>query len=91
VLTSRKSPPGPIVLWECEIAIFYTGLGSAPRKLLQEERELRSLDVLLSGREKTIRLRMGATSVKELKVLLYRMNILVPNRSKVIGNVVEKM
>jgi len=34
---------------------------------------------------------MGATSVKELKVLLYRMNILVPNRSKVIGNVVEKM
>jgi hypothetical protein len=35
-----------------------SGLGTAPRKLLEELRELKSLDVLLPTREKTIRLRM---------------------------------
>lgn len=44
-----------------------SGLGSAPRKLLEELRELKSLDVLLPTREKTLRLRMAATPPKELK------------------------
>ncbi|HEX2768073.1 MAG TPA: IS1634 family transposase, partial [Geobacteraceae bacterium] len=68
-----------------------SGLGTAPRKLLEELRELKSLDVLLPTREKTIRLRMVATPEKQLKVLLQRMKILIPNRPKVIENVVEKM
>jgi transposase len=68
-----------------------SGLGTAPRKLLEELRELRSLDVLLPTREKTIRLRMVATPARELKVLLQRMKILIPNRSRRIENVVEKM
>ena len=68
-----------------------SGLGTAPRKLLEELRELRSLDVLLPTREKTIRLRMVATPARELKVLLQRMKILIPNRPKMIENVVEKM
>ena len=68
-----------------------SGLGSAPRKLLEELRELRSLDVLLPTREKTIRLRMVATPTRELKVLLQRMKIFIPNRPKMIENVVEKM
>jgi transposase len=38
-----------------------SGLGTAPRKLLEELRELRSLDVLLPTRDKTVRLRMVAT------------------------------
>ena len=67
-----------------------SGLGTAPRKLLEELRELKSLDVLLPTREKTIRLRMVATPARELKVLLQRMKILIPNRSKMIENVVEK-
>jgi transposase len=67
------------------------GLGTAPRKLLEELRELKSLDVLLPTREKNIRLRMVATPDKELKVLLQRLKILIPNRSKMIANVVEKM
>jgi hypothetical protein len=50
-----------------------------------------NLDVLLPTRDKTIRLRMVATPEKQLKVLLHRMKILVPNRPKVIENVVEKM
>jgi transposase len=68
-----------------------SGLGTAPRKLLEELRELKSLDVLLPTREKTIRLRMVATPEKQLKVLLQRMKILIPNRPKVIENVVQKM
>jgi transposase len=68
-----------------------SGLGTAPRKLLEELRELKSLDVLLTTREKTIRLRMVATPPRELKMLLQRMKILIPNRPKMIQNVVEKM
>lgn len=68
-----------------------SGLGTAPRKLLEELRELRSLDVLLPTRDKTIRLRMVATPARELKVLLQRMKILIPNKPKMIENVVEKM
>jgi transposase len=68
-----------------------SGLGTAPRRLLEEFRELRSLDVLLPTRDKTIRLRMVATPARELKVLLQRMKILLPNRPKIIENVVEKM
>jgi transposase len=68
-----------------------SGLGTAPRKLLEELRELKSLDVLLPTREKTIRLRMVATPEKQLKVLLQRMKILIPNKPKVIENVVQKM
>ena len=68
-----------------------SGLGTAPRKLIVELRELKSLDVLLPTREKTIRLRMVATPEKHLKVLLQRMKLIIPNRPKVIENVVEKM
>ena len=68
-----------------------SGLGTAPRKLLEELRELKSLDVLLPTREKTLRLRMVTTPSRELKVLLQRMKILIPNRPKMIENVVEKM
>jgi transposase len=67
------------------------GLGTAPRKLIEEFRELKSLDVLLPTREKTIRLRMVATPEKHLKVLLQRMKILIPNRPKIIENVVQKI
>ena len=68
-----------------------SGLGSAPRKLIEELRELKSLDVLLPARDKTIRLRMVATPEKHLKVLLQKMKMIIPNRPKVIENVVQKI
>ncbi len=68
-----------------------SGLGTAPRKLLEEVRELKSLDVLLPARDKTIRLRVVANPSKELKVLLQRMRLLLPNRPKIIENVVAKI
>jgi hypothetical protein len=68
-----------------------SGLGTAPRKLIEEMREVRSLDVLLPARDKTIKLRVVSTPSKELKVLLQRMKILLPNKPKIIQNVVQKI
>jgi transposase len=61
-----------------------SGLGTAPGKLMEELREVRSLDVLLPARDKTIRLRVVSTPPKELKVLLQRMKVLLPNKPKII-------
>jgi transposase len=68
-----------------------SGLGTAPRKLIEEMREVKSLDVLLPARDKIITLRVVATPSKELKVLLQRMKILLPNKPKIIQNVVQKI
>jgi len=65
-------------------------LGTAPRKLLEEMKEIKSLDVLLPTRRKNIRLRVVATAPKELKVLLQRMKVLLPIRPRIIENVVQK-
>jgi transposase len=80
-----------LVLWRTlQQWMKASGLGTAPRKLLQEMRELKSLDVLLPARDKTIRLRVVATAPQPLKVLLQRMKILLPNRPRIIENVVQK-
>jgi transposase len=68
-----------------------SGLGTAPRKLIEELRELKSLDVLLPTRDRKIRLRVVATPSNGLKILLQRMKIYLPNKPKIIENVVKKM
>lgn len=68
-----------------------SGLGSAPRKFLEEMREIKSVDVLLPARDKTIRLRVVSTPPKGLKVLLQRMKLFLPNRPKIVGNVVQNL
>jgi hypothetical protein len=68
-----------------------SGLGTAPRKLIEEMREIKSLDVLMPTKDKTIRLRVVATPSPELKTLLQRMKLPLPNRPKIIQNVVEKI
>jgi transposase len=65
-----------------------SGLGTAPRKLLEELREIRSMDILLPAREKTIRLRVVSTAPQRLKILLHRLKLFLPNRPKIIKNVV---
>ncbi|MBE3117913.1 MAG: IS1634 family transposase, partial [Candidatus Atribacteria bacterium] len=67
-----------------------SGLGTAPRRLLEELKDIKSLDVLLPAKDKTIRLRVVATAPQALKVLLQRMKILLPNRPRIIENVVQK-
>jgi transposase len=61
-----------------------SGLGTAPRKLLTEMKEIKSLDILLPAKDKTIRLRVVATAPPALKVLLQRMKIPLPNRPRII-------
>ncbi|MFH1624565.1 MAG: hypothetical protein ABID54_05340, partial [Pseudomonadota bacterium] len=68
-----------------------SGLGTAPRKLLEEIREIKSLDLLLPTRDKTIRLRVVATPPPELKILLQRLKLYLPNRPKIVENVVAKI
>ena len=67
-----------------------SGLGTAPRNLLEEMREIKSLDVLLPAKDRTIRLRTVVTAPLPLKILLKRMSILLPNRPRTIENVVQK-
>lgn len=67
-----------------------SGLGTAPRKLLEEMKQIQSLDVLLPAKDKTIKLRLVATAPAALKILLQRMKILLPNRPRIIENVVQK-
>ena len=68
-----------------------SGLGTAPRKLIEEMREVKSLDVVLPAKDKSLRLRVVSTPPKELKVLLQRLKIRLPNRPKIIENVVKNI
>lgn len=67
------------------------GLGAAPRKLLEEMREIRSMDVLLPMREKTLRLRVVSTAPKALKILLQRLKLPLPNKPKMSQDVVQTL
>ena len=61
------------------------GLGTAPRKLLEEMAEVRSLDVVLpTGAGKDIRLRTVSRPEKHLAILLQKLDIILPNKPKSI-------
>jgi transposase len=74
----KERTPAHILVCFLSLAMWRTlqqwmkasGLGTAPRKLLEEMREIKSLDVLLPMRDKQIRLRVVSTAPKEVKVLL---------------------
>ena len=68
-----------------------SGLGTNPRKLLAEIRQIKSLDILMPTRDKIIRLRVVATPSAQLKTLLQRLKLLLPNRPKIVENVVAKI
>jgi transposase len=81
-----------LAMWRAlEQWMFSCGLGTAPRKLLEELREIRSLDLLLPSRDKTIRLRVVTTAPPGLKILLHRLKLPLPNRPKLIQNVVAQI
>lgn len=68
-----------------------SGLGTAPRKLVEEMREIRSLDVVLPAKDRKIRLRTVSVAPPELKILLQRLRLQLPNVPKVIENVVPTL
>jgi hypothetical protein len=79
-----------LVLWRAlQQWMAASGLGNAPRKLLEEMREVRSLDVILptpAGPE--LRLRAVSRPEPRLAILLQRLDLPLPNRPKQIQNVV---
>lgn len=61
------------------------GLGTAPRKLLEEMAEIRSLDIVLpTGTGKDLRLRAVSRPEKHLAILLQKLDLLLPNKPKSI-------
>jgi transposase len=81
-----------LVLWRTlQQWMEASGLGSAPRKFLEEMAEVRSLDVVLpTGAGQNVRLRTVSRPEPRLAILLQRLDLLLPNRPKKIQNVVEK-
>jgi transposase len=66
-------------------------LGTAPRKFMEEMREIRAVDVVLPARDKTIRLRTVSKAPQSLRILLQRIGLPLPNQPKVIENVVQNL
>jgi len=67
------------------------GLGTAPRKLLEELREIKSLDVVLPAKNRMIRLRTVSKAPQALRILLHRLNLPLPNQPKIVEKEVQKM
>ena len=66
------------------------GLGTAPRKLLEEMSEVRSLDVVLPTSQGTdLRLRTVSKPEQRLAVLLQKLGLPLPKKPKPIKNVVQ--
>ena len=79
-----------LVLWRTlQHWMEASGLGTAPRKLLEELAEVRSLDVVLpTGAGSELRLRTVSRPEPHLAILLQRLGLALPGRPKQIQNVV---
>ncbi len=82
-----------LTMWRClERWMETSGLGRSPKKLLEELREIRTVDVLLPVKDRgQIRLRVVVKPEKHAQVLLDKMGIKLPNQSKIVENVVKKI
>jgi transposase len=80
-----------LVLWRAlEQWMKASGLGTAPRPLLERVASIRSLDVLLPTNAGTdLRLRVVSQPEKPVAILLDRLGLLLPQRTKMIRNVVQ--
>jgi transposase len=80
-----------LVLWRTlQQWMQESGLGSAPRKLLEEMAEVHSLDIILPTRAgQPLRLRAVTKPEPRLAILLQRLDLPLPNRPKQIQNVVQ--
>jgi transposase len=67
------------------------GLGRSPAKLLEEFRQIQSMDVVLPVKDRSpIRLRIVAKPDEQIRILLYKLGLQIPSRPKVVENVVYK-
>ena len=73
-----------------ELWMASKGLGNSPAKLLEEFKQIRCLDVVLPVKDHNpIRLRVVAKPDDHVQILLQRLDIKIPNRPKVVQNVVK--
>lgn len=69
-----------------------SGLGSSPAKLLEEFREIRSMDIVVPVKDHNpVRLRVVAKPDEHVRILLQRLKIKIPNRPKNVENVVKTL
>jgi len=73
-----------LAMWKSlELWMKAKGLGSCARRLLEEVKEIRSLDVLLPIRDRNpVRLRLVTRPEPHVQVLLARLGLQLPNRAK---------
>jgi transposase len=75
-----------------ELWMASKGLGNSPAKLLEEFREIRSMDIVMPVKDRSpVRLRVVAKPDEHVRVLLQRLGIQIPNRPKTVANVVENL
>lgn len=75
-----------------ELWMASKGLGNSPAKLLEEFREIRSMDVVMPVKDRNpVHLRIVAKPDEHVRVLLQRLEIKIPNRPKIVKNVVENL
>ena len=75
-----------------ELWMASKGLGNSPAKLLEEFREIRSMDVIIPIKDHNpVRMRLVAKPDDHVRVLLQRLEIKIPNQPKVVQNVVENL
>ena len=75
-----------------ELWMVSKGLGSSPAKLLEEFKEIRSMDIVMPVKDRNpVRLRIVAKPDDHIRVLLQKMEIKIPNRPKTVQNVVKTL
>ena len=75
-----------------ELWMAAKGLGNSPAKLLEEFKEIRSMQVVLPVKDHNpIRLCVVAKPDDHMQILLHRLDIKIPNRPKVVQNVVKTL
>jgi len=81
-----------LVMWRyLEMWLQSKGLGDCARQVLEQMATIHSMDVILPVKGHTeLRLRLVSKPDKLTADLLSRMNLRLPNRPKMIENVVEK-
>ena len=82
-----------LAMYKClEMWMTNSGLGASPAKLLEQFREIRSMDVVVPIKDRNpARLRLVAKPDEPTVILLYKLGLKIPNRPKTIQNVVENL
>jgi len=82
-----------LVLWRTLSAVdgVVQDLGTAPRKLLRNSVKIRSLDVLRLHETTKLSARVVSTAPPGLKILLQRLKLPLPNRPKIVEDVVPTL